>query len=211
MTNKEKYPNAKVSSCDFSYGTKYYIHLQGVGIHALYLVDGKPSQDCIKGWYSSQQSAQAALDKFMTPDPTLSEIKSQLAEAKKLIGKKFTNTHDQEKQTCADVFLALEPSQKTSGLVNKQIAEKGFCIAVKTDHFCASIYPFSICKEDKSIQLSSQYTAELVGNYWKIGGVEVGKDFVQHMYDFLSCRVAAKIVFKDITFDLDMVKKLLES
>lgn len=213
MTNKQKYPNAKIEKNAFTnhYG-RYYIPL---GDGRYLKRNGEAQLHCCKypelTYFESEQSAQAALNKFMAPDPTLSEIKSQLAEAKKLIGKKFTNTHDSFKNICDEVVLFLVQSGKTSHLVNSEIAKNGFCIAIKVSDYGKSSYPFSICKEDKSVQLSSQYTAELVSGCWKIGSKEFSVSFIREIYNFLSSHSASKVTAYDVTFDLDMVKKLCES
>lgn len=204
---QRKIPNAEIKGPN-KWG--YYIVLRG-GMSHIYLVNNQPSiNDCTNGWHSTRQQAEAALNKFITPDPTLSEIKSQFAEAKKLIGKTVSNTHDSYKNTVEEVFLAVESSPKTSALVMAEIRNKGYCIALKCRQ---GTYPFSICKEYKGVQLSNQYTAELVdnNNYWKIGNSEFAVSFIRGIYNFLASHSAAKVIAYDVTFDLDMVKKLLES
>ncbi len=49
MINKEKYPNAKVCHCNFSYGTEYYVLLEGKVYGSIYLVNGQPNEYCFYG------------------------------------------------------------------------------------------------------------------------------------------------------------------
>ncbi len=68
MTNKEKYPNAQIIQS--AYG--FYISLE----KNVYLVNGRPSDDCTMGWHTTHEKAQLALDNFMNEKKpvTLDEI-----------------------------------------------------------------------------------------------------------------------------------------
>lgn len=209
MTNKQKYPNAKVKR--FYLDDEWYVSLGDKIDGGDYLVNNSPRSKCTGGYHKTKELAQDALDKFMEPpEITLSEIKSQLAEAKKLIGKKFTNTFNREKQTCGEAFLALEPINKTSLLVEQEIERKGYCVAVRSN--TGNAYPFSICKEYRGIQLSNQYTAERVDSNWQIEGKLFSDSFIRQAYNFLASQFSVtNITANGVTFNLDIVKKLLQS
>jgi hypothetical protein len=148
---------------------------------------------------------------------TLDEIKSQLIEAKKLIGKNFYNYHDKKTYICKDVFLALEVSGKTSPMMDCEISNNGYCIGVRSVNGC--LYPFSICKPVSVVETTNhrgeKYTAQDNGQTWKFGCAEISKSLVKELYETMSenhigNRQASKVTIGAADFDFDTLKASVE-
>lgn len=227
MTNKEKYPNACVKenphateACD----GKWYIALSKKDFQFEYLlrnlqVGPHDSNNPRNTYHPSKEAAQLSLDNFMNEKKsvTLDEIKSQLSEAKKLIGKKFSNSHDQSICTCDRVFIALERGGETSPLMDKEIKEIGYSIGVKATGM--GTYPFSMCKPVSTVEVTNhhgeKYTAQDNSQTWKFGCAEISKSLVKELYETMSKthtgnRQASKVTIGAADFDVDTLKALVE-
>jgi hypothetical protein len=212
MTNKEKYPNAKVKDFDLV----FYVSL----LHDHYLVNGKVSRHCTKdGYYETYQEAQTALNNFMneTSEITLKEIKLQLEEAKKLVGTKIKNSYSNRVETCERVFLTVERGHDTSMLMNEQIDKKGYCIGVRTSG--RDTLPLSMCKEIKTVSVIAHdgqtYTAESDGNCWKFGCAKISKCLIKEAYNLFEKSVTGnrqveKITIGKCDFTRETLKALVE-
>lgn len=220
MTNKEKYPNAKVRRLVFN--GEYYISLDGE-LH--YLVDGKPNKNCsTKGYFKTEKEAQAALDTFMNgpkPEITLSEIKSQLEEAKKLIGKKVKHKCG-SKGVVKQVSLCLDEERvkNDSSSVYCFYEKHGYVIIVKyIDETFPSFSCHSELEELKSVSVKAHdgrtYTAESDGDCWKFGCARISKLLIKEVCSFFDKTYAGNREVQKITigacdFDHKMLKSLVE-
>lgn len=97
---------------------------------------------------------------------TLSEIKSQLLEAKKLIGKKVR--HETIKFEVKSVFLTVENSMETSLKCKDILNKDGYVIEVKGGPYSL---PFQYCEEVKDLEvvLNSSHTATLSNSGIRVG------------------------------------------
>lgn len=220
MTNKEKYPNAKVCPMLFSYGTRYYVSLRGGIINPIYLVNGEPNEECTHGWHQTQEQAESALNNFMneTSEITLKEIKLQLEEAKKLVGKKIKNSYSNKVQTCERVFFAVERGADTSVLMNEEINKNGYCIGVRTVE--RDTLPLFMCEEIKTISVVAHdgqtYTAESDGDCWKFGCARISKTLIKQSLNLMNDkthggnRQIEKITIGKCDFTRETLKALVE-
>ncbi len=230
MTNKEKYPNAKIiqnPSAPQECGGTWYIRLVSeFGKRDQYLLKnlqvGPHDHDNPSNTYfPSEAAAKTALDNFMneTPEITLKEIKLQLEEAKKLIGKnvRFSLGMGTYREKCEKVFFALEEASNTSLLMEKEIKTKGYCIGVKTSG--QHTLPLSMCEEIKTISVVAHdgqtYTAESDGNCWKFGCARISKSLIREAYNlFLQSstgnRQVEKITIGKCDFSRETLKALVE-
>lgn len=207
MTNKEKYPNAEVRSLD----DKYYVSLDGI---SYYLVDGKPNKDCTEGWFKTRKEAQTTLDNFMNgpkQEITLSEIKSQYEEAKKLIGNKIKGL------VVKDVSLHVE-LRLSSYVCNEFFEKNGYVIKVSDGKGTAIPYTpdISIFK-DVSVKAhdGQTYTAESDRDCWKFGCARISKSLIKNASELFEKSVTGNRQIQKITigacdFDRETLKSLVE-
>lgn len=224
MTNKQKYPSAKIQENPNAKGLcggAWYVELK----HSFYLkndgsISGHDHDKPNDTYYKTKTAAQKALDKFMKdkPEITLSEIKSQYEEAEKLLGKKFLSAHNGKTEICEKVFLAVKGGLNTSYLMNKEIEEKGYCIGITTAF--RNTLPFSMCKKIKPIEVVAHngktYTAEDDGKCWKFGCATISKTLIKESYKLFDSlfsdgnRQIKKITIGACDFDLETLKSLIE-
>lgn len=222
MTNKQKYPNAKVERNEYCnlYGGHYIRLDQGVFLKRDGSADSHSYSDPSNTYFESGKIAQSALDKFMKdkPEITLSEIKSQYEEAEKLLGKKFLSAHDGKTEICEKVFLAVKGGLNTSYLMDQEIEGKGYCIGITTAF--RNTLPFSMCKKIKLIEVVAHdgktYIAEDDGKCWKFGCAKISKTLIKESYKLLDSlfsdgnRQITKVTIGACDFDQETLKSLIE-
>ena len=223
MTNKEKYSNAKIKG-----GEKPFVLLDKNDIYLT--TDGK-----VSSWYNltlpyeekeklfyfkSFKQAETALNNFMneTSEITLKEIKLQLEEAKKLVGKKIKNSYSNKVQTCERVFFAVERGADTSVLMNEEINKNGYCIGVRTVE--RDTFPLFMCEEIKTISVVAHdgqtYTAESDGDCWKFGCARISKTLIKQSLNLMNDkthggnRQIEKITIGKCDFTRETLKALVE-
>jgi len=225
MTNKEKYPNAKVKyyeSCGF------YVVLNG----KTYLVDGVPASN-LEGWqsqkgryYETQEQAQQALDSFMYEKPvvTLDKVKSELAKAKKLIGKHIKVlisgigvTGNVTVVKGAEILL--EKENNWSAIAQKTLDENGYIVVLVTEHGATLFDPncYKLVKKVAVVNHQGQeYTAQDCGSFWKFGCAKISKQLIRDLYNVMSSknyqgnRSVTKVTIGAADFSLDTLKDLME-
>ncbi len=217
MTNKEKYPNAEVRNLD----DEYYVGLDGI---SYYLVDGKPNKDCTKGWFKTRKEAQTALDNFMNgpkQEITLSEIKSQLEEAKKLVGKTVKHKEG-SKGVVEEVSLCVDKdyAKKSSSSVYCFYEKYGYAIIVRYfDKTFPSVSCHSEIEELRTISVKAHdgqtYTAESDGDCWKFGCARISKSLIKNALELfekstIGNRQIQKITIGKCDFDRETLKSLVE-
>lgn len=227
MTNKEKYPNARIleNPCaGASCGGTFYISLMNNSPNNLLLnngtVDRHQWNNPSLSYYKTKEQAETALNNFMneTPEITLKEIKLQLEEAKKLVGKKIKNSYDKAAETCEKVFLAVDIGGDTSEVMNKEIREKGYCIGVKTNK--RNTFALSMCKKIETVSVTAHdgqtYTAESDGDCWKFGCARISKTLIKQSLNLMNDknfggnRQIEKITIGKCDFTLETLKALVE-
>lgn len=230
MTNKEKYPKAKIDHFQ-PYG--FYIYLG----NSTYLVDGEPSPN-LEGWktkkgryyhYQTKKEAQKALDQFMKPvkkkPNTLDEIKSQLEKAKQLIGKRIkvlvsgTNVVGNI-ALVKDVQLLLEKQNTWSDIAVKCFKQNGYVIVLTTDYGKTLFDPtcYELVKEVVvNNHLGQEYVAQDCGRFWKFGCAEISKQQIKDLYNIMSSknyggnRTVSKVTIGAADFSLDTLKALVDN
>ena len=217
MTNKEKYPNAEVRSLNVS----YYISLDGGNY---YLVNGQPNLCALGGYFKTQKEAQTALDNFMNgpkQEITLSEIKSQLEEAKKLVGKTVKHK-DGSKGVVEQVSLCVDKdsAKKSSSSVYCFYEKYGYAIIVRYfDKTFPSVSCHSELEQFRTVSVTAHdgqtYTAESDGDCWKFGCARINKSLIKEAYDLFDKTYGGNLKVEKITigkcdFDRETLKSLVE-
>ena len=231
-----KYPNARISTNNN--GKLYYIHLYSLNnkLHNIYLTNTGEELD----WQTSELSvlekeklvyfktkklAQEALDKVnitrMKKQPkkkpiTLTEIKSQFAEAKKLIGKRVIHKDGKTKFKVSEVKLYLENAPNTSSSSTTFYGIYGYVIQVGGDGFAT---PFQEVSENKEIIIrnhsGASYTAVNEGDFWVFGCAKIDKSLIRAAHELLEKnvagnRTASKVTIGAADFDKETLKRLVE-
>lgn len=221
MTNKEKYPNAKVKEYG-PYG--WYVSL---GDNEHYLAFGRVSTT----YYINKSDAQTALDNFMNEKKpiTLDEIKSQLSEAKKLIGKTVRRTKGNEQNAkfkVESVVCTVDEFIESGPLSNDLFNKNGYLIRLRGKHddfenkTIYAIYSdgyYEVVNEEVVVtnHRGEKYTAQNNGQTWKFGCAEISKSLVKELYETMSKthtgnRQASKVTIGAADFSLDTLKALVE-
>lgn len=223
MTNKEKYPNAKIDAnltvgCDIK--GHFFIKLKD---NVFLLYDGSigphSSINPNNTYYKTRQEAQQALDNFMKEEKqiTLQEIKNLLTEAKKLIGKNVeelnSGRHPVEK-----VELVVHECE-SSYYCDEFFKKHGYVIKVSSDGFSIPYTP-DIKPFKKAVKVKAhdgvEYKAEDREKYWKFGCARISKQLIQKAYDLFDTKFAdgnrevKKITIGACDFDFDTLKQLVE-
>lgn len=224
MTNKEKYPNARIlenESATYDCDGQFYIRL--LSDEYVYLrrdgsVGPHDCSDARNTYHKTRQDAQDALDKFMNekPEITLSEIKSQYEEAKKLIGNKIKDP-DGRTFVVKDVSLHVE-FRSSSYVCNEFFEKNGYVIKVSNGKGTAIPYvpDISIFKEISVKAHDGQtYTAESDGDCWKFGCARIDKSLIKNaseLFEKLTVgnRQVKKITIGACDFDEETLKSLVE-
>lgn len=157
---------------------------------------------------------------------TLSEIKSQYEEAKKLVGKKIKRLIGYNAgliHNVDEVNLHLENPPKGE-LHNKFFAENGYVISLheRNMHEVNSIFmegAYQMIEEIVVKNHSGQpYTAKNEGDFWVFGCARIDKSLLKAAYNLLNDkattkgnRSATKVTIGAADFDLETLKKLVEA
>lgn len=225
MTNKEKYPDAKIDYNQFvSVGNKikggYFIKLKE-RTYLLYdgTIGGHNHDYPDNTYYKSREEAQQALEKFMNEKNkiTLQEIKDQYEKAKALIGKKITRSS----LTMVVKTVHLELLNSNSSVFSNEFFERhGYVIQLKGGGSCI---PFDsnveICKQVIVVKAHDgvEYEAKNNGECWKFGCAEISKQLIKKAYELMDTtfdsgnRKLNKITIGACDFDFDTLKKLVEA
>lgn len=217
MTNKEKYPRAHVSSVFFSYGRRYYVTLDDKPYGSTYLTNGQPNTDCTLGWHETYEQAENALKKFMNPKPeiTLAEIKSQYAEAQKLIGK--TVKHETPFRV-ATVKLEVEHCA-SSILCNRFFKDNGYVIKLESPNGGRVIPYTPDLESSNTVEVfahdGQKYAAESDGDCWKFGCAKISKSIVRDVVQLFEKSIVGnrkleKVTIGKFDFDYPTLKDLTE-
>lgn len=230
MTNKEKYPKAKV---DHFHPYGFYISLGT--FPSTYLVDGEPSPN-LSGWqtekgryYQTEKEAQKALDQFMKPvkkkPNTLDEIKTQLKKATQLIGKNIKvlvsgTGFEGNVAKVKGVEILLEKQYNWSAIAEKRFDENGYIIVLVTDYGKTLFDPtcYELVKEVVvKNHLGQEYIAQDCGRFWKFGCAEISKQQIKDLYNIMSSknyggnRTISKVTIGAADFSLDTLKALVDN
>jgi len=224
MTNKQKYPNAEIEknpSCSIDIcGGIWYVKLgNGFYLKNDNTVGKHEAERPNFTYYKTKIAAQQALNKFMKdkPEITLSEIKSQYEEAKKLIGKKVAGPYISYKFTVKEVHLEIiyEPS---STLCNEFFEKNGYVIKV-----CGGCHIIPYTPDIKIIESvsvvahdSKTYIAVDDGECWQFGCAKISKSLIEESYELLDTifsdgnRQITKITIGACDFDRATLKSLVD-
>jgi hypothetical protein len=229
MTNKEKYPNAHIGEL---YG-EYYValgYLNGSKKYH-YLVGDTPRENATFGYHKTKEAAQLALDNFLNEKKpiTLDEIKSQLIEAKKLIGKTVRRTKGdrQDAKFKVESVVCNVDEFTESGPLSRDFFDKnGYLIRLRgeylgfEDNTICAIYSkgyYEVVNDEITVtnHLGEKYTAQDNGQTWKFGCAEISKSLVRELYGTMSKthignRQATKVTIGAADFSLDTLKALVE-
>lgn len=220
MTNKEKYPNAKVYSMLFSYGRRYYVSLREETINPIYLVDGKPNEECTHGWHQTQEQAETALNNFMNEphEITLKEIKRQYEEAKKLIGRIVRYKEGSEAKVDR-VILDLE-GVRSSISCDEFFEKNGYVVKLCSGDAWKVPYAPDIKVFNEEVAViahdGQKYTAKSDGDCWKFGCARISKTLIKQSLNLMNDknfggnRQIEKITIGKCDFSRETLKALVE-
>lgn len=219
MTNKEKYPNAKVERNEHCklYGGFYILLKKGIFLKRDGSADGHNCSQPSNTYFESQEIAQSALDKFMNPESTLSEIKSQLAEAKRLIGKKVS--FPSVSPFIVNEIILDIVGERSSKTCDEFFNKHGYVIKVCDAGYTKIPYTPSL-KSIQSVEVTrhngEKYIAKDAGHCWKFGSAEISKLLIKDLYyvmsqKYLGNHQATKVTIADADFDLGTLKDLVDS
>jgi hypothetical protein len=216
MTNKGKYPNAHIEELHGEYYVVLGFLNGGKKYH--YLVGDAPRENAAFGYYKTKEAAQLALDNFLNEKKpiTLDEIKSQLSEAKKLIGKKVCPKNSSSfvvEEVVLDVL-----GERSSRCCDEFFDKHGYVIRVCDNDLRKVPYTTDL-KPIQSVEVTNhsgeKYTAQDNGQTWKFGCAEISKSLVKELYETMSKthvgnRQALKVTIGAADFSLDTLKALVE-
>ena len=154
---------------------------------------------------------------------TLNEIKSQLLEAKKLIGKKvkrLAGRNSGDIYGVEDAILHLENPPR-GPLHDKFFEENGYVISLtdKGSNTVFQVGTFEVIEEIVVENHSGEsYTAKNKGDFWVFGCARIDKSLIKRAYELLDDkattkgnRSATKVTIGAADFDLETLKKLVEA
>lgn len=178
--------------------------------------------------HPTREQAQATLDKYNSPEPTLSEIKQKLSAAKELIGKRIEVLAGLSKGMIGKVISVelylpetdMGDEMPPGEIGQRFLKENGYIIYLEMDRFFC-IYDGEVFKVVPNISVKNhsgvEYFAEQHDKYWQFGCAKIPKSLIKDSLTLMQTtysdgnREIGKITIGAADFDMDTLKKLVDA
>lgn len=179
--------------------------------------------------HQTREQAQASLDKYNNPEPTLAEIKEKLSKAKELIGKnikvlKGNRTGLVGKVLDSEFYLDKTEAENVIGPLGplglRFLKENGYVIYLKM-HYFRCIYDDGVFEVIQNISVKNhngeEYFAQQLDKYWQFGCVIISKKLIADSLRLLQTeyldtnRTINRVTIGAADFDLDTLQKLVDA